>query len=77
MLAMVNTGPDTNGSQFIIFLSDHSARLPKRYTTFGQIVGGMDVADAIGASAPIGGTLDAQPIIQQVIISELDDNSGS
>ena len=34
-LAMANGGPNTNGSQFFITLSDLSGRLPKNYTIFG------------------------------------------
>jgi cyclophilin family peptidyl-prolyl cis-trans isomerase len=52
-LAMANAGPNTNGSQFFICLADLSARLPKNYTIFGQVMKGMDVVDAIAAD-PIG-----------------------
>ncbi len=34
-LAMANAGPDTNGSQFFIVLSD--AQLPAAYTVFGKV----------------------------------------
>ncbi len=47
-LAMANAGPDTNGSQFFITLADHSGGLPKNYTLFGQVTGGMDVVDKVG-----------------------------
>jgi cyclophilin family peptidyl-prolyl cis-trans isomerase len=50
-VAMANSGPNTNGSQFFICLADLSGgRLPKKYTLFGQVTSGMDVVDAIGAS---------------------------
>ena len=48
-LAMANSGPNTNGSQFFIMHADYG--LPKNYTTFGQVTKGMDVVDAI-VSAP-------------------------
>ena len=48
-LAMANSGPNTNGSQFFIMHADYG--LPKSYTIFGQVTKGMDVVDAI-ASAP-------------------------
>ncbi len=46
-LAMANAGPNTNGSQFFIVLQDLRGRLPKNYTIFGRVTGGMDVVDAI------------------------------
>jgi cyclophilin family peptidyl-prolyl cis-trans isomerase len=48
-LAMANSGPNTNGSQFFIMHADYG--LPKSYTIFGQVTKGLDVVDAI-ASAP-------------------------
>jgi cyclophilin family peptidyl-prolyl cis-trans isomerase len=50
-LAMANSGPNTNGSQFFICTDDLTGRLPKNYTLFGQVTKGMDVVDKI-ASAP-------------------------
>ena len=47
-LAMANSGPNTNGSQFFITLDDLSGRLPKKYTIFGKVSNGMDVAKKIG-----------------------------
>jgi len=46
IVAMANAGPNTNGSQFFIMLAD-TTTLPKNYTIFGQVVGGMDVVDKI------------------------------
>lgn len=45
VVAMANSGLNTNGSQFFIMLSDYP--LPKQYTIFGQVVSGMDVVDKI------------------------------
>jgi cyclophilin family peptidyl-prolyl cis-trans isomerase len=50
-LAMANSGPNTNGSQFFICVADLSGRLPKNYTIFGQVTKGMEVVDRI-VSAP-------------------------
>ena len=44
-LAMANSGPNTNGSQFFIMHADYG--LPKNYTIFGQVTKGLDVVDAI------------------------------
>ena len=48
-LAMANSGPDTNGSQFFICLADLSQRLPRNYTIFGQIDQGLETLDALAA----------------------------
>ena len=36
-VAMANSGPDTNGSQFFIITGDDGALLPPNYTLFGQV----------------------------------------
>jgi len=46
-VAMANGGPDTGGSQFFINLVDNN-ELDQIHPVFGQVVEGMDVADAIG-----------------------------
>ncbi len=50
-VAMANSGPNTNGSQFFIMHKDY--QLPNNYTIFGKVVRGLDVVDAI-ASTPVG-----------------------
>ena len=49
-VAMANSGPDTNGSQFFIMHRD--APLQKNYVIFGQVVKGIEAVDAI-ADAPV------------------------
>ena len=46
-LAMANSGPNTNGSQFFIMHKDQD--LPFNYTIFGYVTAGMDVVDEIAA----------------------------
>jgi cyclophilin family peptidyl-prolyl cis-trans isomerase len=46
VVAMANSGPDTNGSQFFIMLADYP--LPNNYTIFGKVIKGQEVVDEIG-----------------------------
>jgi cyclophilin family peptidyl-prolyl cis-trans isomerase len=45
-VAMANSGPNTNGSQFFICTGNDTS-LPKSYNLFGQVVQGLDVAQKI------------------------------
>jgi cyclophilin family peptidyl-prolyl cis-trans isomerase len=47
VIAMANSGPDSNGSQFFITLTD-TDWLAGRYTVFGKVRVGLDVLDAVG-----------------------------
>src|SRR3954452_10474334 len=46
-VAMANAGPDTNGSQFFIFIDDCRSKLQKLYNLFGYVIDGIDVAQSI------------------------------
>ena len=45
VVAMANSGPNTNGSQFFIMHADYP--LPANYTIFGKVVEGQDTVDKI------------------------------
>lgn len=47
-VAMANSGPNTNGSQFFVITGDQGVALPPSYSLFGQVTAGTDVVDAIG-----------------------------
>ncbi|MCK4635720.1 MAG: peptidylprolyl isomerase [Candidatus Moranbacteria bacterium] len=46
-LAMANSGPNTNGSQFFIISGEAGVGLPPLYTLFGEVITGMEIVDAI------------------------------
>jgi peptidyl-prolyl cis-trans isomerase A (cyclophilin A) len=48
-MAMANSGPNTNGSQF--FIMHQNGSLPYSYSIFGKVVSGQEIVDAI-ASVP-------------------------
>jgi cyclophilin family peptidyl-prolyl cis-trans isomerase len=50
LLAMANSGKDTNGSQFFITTGDAS-HLNGRHTIFGEVIEGMGVVEEIGGFA--------------------------
>jgi cyclophilin family peptidyl-prolyl cis-trans isomerase len=68
-VAMANSGPNTNGSQFFIMHTDYG--LPHSYNVFGKVVAGLDAVDAIAAT-PTGAQDRPQSdcVIQSVTVKE-------
>jgi cyclophilin family peptidyl-prolyl cis-trans isomerase len=48
-VAMANSGPNTNGSQFFIVAGPQGESLAPSYSLFGQVTSGMSVVNAINA----------------------------
>ncbi|HPD15366.1 MAG TPA: peptidylprolyl isomerase [Planctomycetota bacterium] len=80
VVAMANSGPNTNGSQFFITLAPAPA-LDKRFTIFGEVVRGLDVAEAIsqmpseprGSGANVTHVAKEPVVIQAVTIETVKD----
>ena len=54
VIAMANSGPNTNGSQFFIVTAASCPWLNGLHTVFGRVTSGMDVVDEIGSAATDG-----------------------
>jgi cyclophilin family peptidyl-prolyl cis-trans isomerase len=46
-LAMANSGPNTNGSQFFIITGNEGAQLPSKYNLFGMVTSGIEAAQKL------------------------------
>ena len=62
-LAMANSGPDTNGSQFFIVTVASTPWLDGRHANFGEVVEGMEVVDKIEAVKTEGPDRPVTPVI--------------
>lgn len=58
-VAMANSGPGTNGSQFFLVFADTS--LGPNYTIWGKITKGLDIVKAIAKAGVKGGGPDGPP----------------
>jgi cyclophilin family peptidyl-prolyl cis-trans isomerase len=70
-LAMANSGPHTNGSQFFVISGPDGQRLPPLYALFGKVVKGLDVIEAIDALGSRSGTPQERVVIESVTITEV------
>ena len=70
LVAMANSGPDTNGSQFFITYAA-TPNLNGSYTIFGEVIEGMDVVDGITPRDPQqGGDIPFGDVILNITIDE-------
>jgi cyclophilin family peptidyl-prolyl cis-trans isomerase len=61
-LAMANSGPNTNGSQFFICIDDCTRKLDKLYNLFGHVTSGIEVAQAT----------EVGDVMKSVVVEEID-----
>ena len=73
-LAMANSGPNTNGSQFFIVTAEATAWLDGKHTVFGQVTDGMDVVDRIENMPTKGADRPLEPI--HIANIDLGDSAG-
>lgn len=59
IVAMANSGANTNGSQFFFVYGDTT--LPPSYTRWGTITKGLDILKAIAAQGTVNGSTDGTP----------------
>ncbi len=62
-LAMANSGPNTNGSQFFIVTAVDASWLDGKHTVFGQVVSGQDVVDRISQVPRDAGDRPLEPVL--------------
>ena len=60
-VAMANSGPDTNGSQFFICTVDDRHKLDKKYNLFGYVMKGMSVVKEM----KVGDTMEKVEVVEK------------
>jgi len=66
-LAMANSGPNTNGSQFFITVAP-TQWLNRRHTIFGQVIGGQEVVEEISMVARDNNDKPLEDVILEKVI---------
>jgi len=68
-IAMANSGPNTNGSQFFIITGDQGVTLPPSYTLFGQVTNGLDnTVPALNAASNPDPAANGVPTLETITI---------
>ena len=68
-VAMANSGPNTNGSQFFIITGADGAALPPNYSLFGEITQGLDdTVKALNAAGNPDAAANGVPPLEDIVI---------
>ncbi len=67
-VAMANSGPNTNGSQFFIMHIDYP--LPPSYSKFGKVIEGQDIINAIAEVETNHNDKPVEPVVMQKVYIE-------
>jgi len=67
-IAMANSGPNTNGSQFFINIGDNSKVFEKKYNLFGHVVQRLDIARKIQGPGDDASTKNITPDVMNHVI---------
>ena len=71
-LAMANSGPNSNGSQFFVITGSQGVGLPPNYTLFGQVTDGLDTTVvAIDAAGNPDKSANGTPPLQEIKIESI------
>lgn len=70
-VAMANSGPNTNGSQFFIMHGDEET-LPSNYVIFGQVTQGLEVVDKIATAETIRDGIENSRPVNPVVIESVE-----
>jgi cyclophilin family peptidyl-prolyl cis-trans isomerase len=70
MLAMANSGPNTNGSQFFIVTTEAAPWLDGKHTVFGRVDAGMETVDAIEKVETGPGDKPVEPVVIERVQTE-------
>jgi len=68
-VAMANSGPNTNGSQFFVVTGPEGESLAPSYSLFGKVVSGMDVVDKINAGGSAASSSAGTPVTLHRMVS--------
>jgi cyclophilin family peptidyl-prolyl cis-trans isomerase len=68
-VAMANSGPNTNGSQFFVVAGPEGESLSPNYTLFGTVTSGMSVVDKINADGSAASSSTGTPTVEHRMIS--------
>lgn len=67
-VAMANSGPDTNGSQFFILTTQKAPWLEGKHTVFANVVGGMEVVNIIESTPTDGRDIPKESVVVHDVV---------